>query len=842
MTSAWRVLAIGLPISMACMGQGAAQAQAAGDAESAQPSAQEAAAAPTKPDLNPYDRDINLTAPLQYNSRILGEIDVLLTRTDDLYVETESFLRLINPLLTLEAQEELRVGLGGLLSFTPEQIQALGVRLEYDPQQLAILVLRIDPAKRSIQTLFQESRRDDKGQMPEGLSAYLNTNAVLTRRSDQDGIDKPSIFLDGAVRAGRVVFEADVQGRQNFDDDSYEMFRRYARVVYDQPEHFRRFFVGDLDPETRGRQGFAQMGGVGVVRQRQRFDSFRSNALVGNRQLLLEENSTVRVLRNGVLQRELVLDAGQYDVSNLPLEVGSNDIQLEVVGISGQQNTVRYSAYLDVIDLEPGDYEYGAYLGVNSQFAFGSPNYDDGEMLFTGYYRKAFVNAPAVGLGLQASEAVQTVSAQSQLILDSGARVRFDGAASNADLGTGYAFGVGLDYIVDRGLRFDSFTLSADFTSADFTVLGNDTGANPVSWQVSGNYTRVFNERWTGSLVGNYRVSRQANRGDGYSLNAFTNYRINPRWAIQGGVEYVRTGSQSAFSSEGVGVSFALIWQPGADRRAEARYSSARNSGSVRYAKTTDNRDGAYGYSLASTYEDGPGSVSGQFDYIGNRFAATVSHGAFGRDFSSIGDRHVTSLRVGSSIAAAGNAWGVGRNIFDSFAIVRPHPSLDSPVIVGDTLAQGGYVARSGLFGGAVANNLMSYINQSVRHDALDPPPGYDTGTGVTRVFPSYRSGYEIVVGRPDFVSALGRLVDRSGRPIALTSGRIRPVEEPDAKPELFFTNTAGRFAVQNLTPGRRYLVELPSIERAFEISVPEDSDGLLDLKQVTLSVEIAND
>ncbi len=841
MTATWRVLAIGLPIGMVCLGQGSAKAQAASDVESAQSTIQDAAKS-AKPDLNPYDRDINLTAPLQFNSRMLGEIDVLLTKDDDLYVDSVSFRRLIDPLLTVEAQAQLRQGLGYLTSFTPEQIEALGIRLEYDPQQLAIMVLRIDPSRRAVENIFRESRRDEPGQTPESFSAYLNTNVALVKRSDESGFDKPSVFLNGAVRAGNVVFEADVQGRENFSDDSYEMYRRYARVVYDQPEHYRRFYLGDLDPETRGRQGFAQIGGVGVVRQRQRFDSFRSNALVGNRQLLLQENSTVRVLRNGVLQRELVLDAGQYDVSNLPLEVGSNEIELEVVGISGLQNSVRYSAYLDVIDLEPGDYEYGAFLGLNSDFAFGSPSYDDGELVFSGYFRKAFLDAPAVGVGLQATEAVQTVSAQSQLVLGSGARLRFDGAASNADTGTGYALGLGLDYIFDQGVQLDSLTISADYTSEDFSVLGNEAGVNPISWQVSGNYTRVFDQRWTGSVVGSYRISRQVDRGDGYSLNLISNYRINPRWSIQGGVEYVKTGSNSPFSNDGFGVSFALVWQPGVDRRAEARYNSARNSGSVRYSKTTDNHVGAYGYSLASTYEDGPGSLSGQVDYIGNRFAANLSHGAYGQSFSDIGDRQITTLRLGSSIAAVGGSWGIGRNIFDSFAIVRPHPSLDSPVIVGDTLAQGRYVARSGPLGGAVANNLISYVNQSVRHDALDPPIGYDTGVGTSRVFPAYRSGYEIVVGRADFVSAVGRLVDRSQRPIALTSGRIRPVDEPNAKPELFFTNTAGRFAVQNLTPGRRYLVELPSIERAFEISVPEDSDGLLDLQQVSLSVEIAND
>jgi len=36
MTATWRVLAIGLPIGMVCLGQGSAKAQAASDVESAQ--------------------------------------------------------------------------------------------------------------------------------------------------------------------------------------------------------------------------------------------------------------------------------------------------------------------------------------------------------------------------------------------------------------------------------------------------------------------------------------------------------------------------------------------------------------------------------------------------------------------------------------------------------------------------------------------------------------------------------------------------------------------------------------------------------------------------------------
>lgn len=128
-------------------------------------------AAQPRPNINPYDRDIAMTVPLNFNSRVLGEMPVLLTRDDRFIVESAGFQRLINPLLTPEAQAELAARLEGVESFAPEEINTTGIRLEYDPDQLAVLVLRIDPTKRSVESLFQGGRPDDPGVAPEDFSA-----------------------------------------------------------------------------------------------------------------------------------------------------------------------------------------------------------------------------------------------------------------------------------------------------------------------------------------------------------------------------------------------------------------------------------------------------------------------------------------------------------------------------------------------------------------------------------------------------------------------------------------------------------------------------------------------
>ena len=181
----------------------AASQVAAQAAEAVAPAQAAPAAAPTaqtRPNINPYDRDIAMTVPLNFNRRVLGEMPVLLTRDDRFIVESAGFRALIDPLLTPEAQAELKTQLEGVESFAPEEINATGISLDYDPDQLAVLVLRIDPTKRSVESLFQGGRPEEPGAAPENFSAYLNTNLAVSRRQSTGEVTSPSVFLNGAVR------------------------------------------------------------------------------------------------------------------------------------------------------------------------------------------------------------------------------------------------------------------------------------------------------------------------------------------------------------------------------------------------------------------------------------------------------------------------------------------------------------------------------------------------------------------------------------------------------------------------------------------------------------------
>lgn len=792
-----------------------------------------------RPDINPYDRDLDLTVPLMFKRRSLGDLPVRLTFDDRLLVERKAFEALIGPLLNPAARARLNEAAKSLDRIESGVLKPYGISFEYDPSSLAVVVLTIDPSQRALQAIFQtpNSGNDPPDIAPASFAAFLNINAFYGYTWNGPDNGPPQVALSGAIRAGGIVLEGDGQfARDGFGDDStYKFDRNYVRLVYDQPAAFRRFYLGDLTPEVRGQQGFIQMGGVGVSRQRQRFDPYRSSVLQGNRQLILQRDSSVRILRNGVLYRELRLDAGSYDFSSLPLLAGSNDVQIEVRDNTGAIQTQAYSQYLDPIDLVPGDYEYAAYVGPTSNNFGSSPVYK-GPVAFTGFFRKAFVDAPAIGIGLQASKRVQTLTGQTQFVLGGGSRILLDGGLSHSSfVGMGYSVGAGYDLLIDRAGLVDSASVRVDYLSRYYAFLSSPQPDNSSALTVSAQYTRQLTRDLSLLLLGSYLQSR--NRNDSYRISAQANYYISRRFSVRGGVDYTKI--DGAFGrGKGFGFSIALVYQPSYRDRIEARHESSTETSSMSYLHSSSNQIGSVGYGAIVTRDQGAVTAQGFADYIANRFDATVSHATYGPSLNQFGSVNFSSIRVGTSIAFADGVFGVGRRVNDSFALLYPHENLKGhSVVAGQSLAANDYMSKSGTFGAAVNGYLNSYVTQPIQYDVEDAPPGYDVGPGSIRVKPPYHSGYKFKVGTDAFVSVMGTLKFPDGTPVSLIGGRVVATDGKDKEPLPFFTNSTGRFAISGLRPAVTYRVDIGGGPTNFEFVIPADTTGLVDLQNVTLKV-----
>lgn len=792
-----------------------------------------------RPDINPYDRDIALTVPLTYRNRSLGDLPVLLTRDDRFVVETATFLKLIDILLNDAAKDKLAAALAGKANFTQDDINATGISLAYDPSTLSVVVLTIAPDSRLTESLFSKPREEDQkiDLQPAHFSAYLNFDVSETKfwNGTNAGIGKPAFYVTGGARVGPVVAEADVAltQRSDLNGSGYTFYRNYVRLVYDQPDEYRRWYLGDLNPEIRGQQTYVEMGGIGVSRQRERFDNFQSATLQGDRKLVLQRASTVDVYRNGSLLQQFHLEPGSYDLSHLPLSIGSNNLQVRVQDDAGNVQTMDYRSYLDPIDLQPGDYEYAAYLGKVAQDLGQSPHYDGG-IAFSGFYRKAFLNAPALGVGLQASRRVQVVTGQTQFILPRGARLQLDGGVSETrGQGFGYSATVAFDKAIDRSGLVDSFSLQATYLSKKFGGLTVDNPENSSAITLDAEYSRAITRAITVLFSGSYLKNR-GDFGNSYRAELTTSYQFSPKWSIRGGVNYSHYGISGL--GNGLGVQVSLVFQPNYRDRAEARYDHSLDSETISYSHSPSDQIGSVGYGGLVGRDGGTAQAALYASYTGNRFDASVSHSTSGSDLGHIGSEQATTVRVGTTIAFADGAFGVGRRITDSFAVLYPNANLQGrTVVAGQSLSKNDYMGESGPLGGALNSYLASYTIQTVQYDVKNPPLGYDIGPGVVRVKPPYRSGYKIKVGSDAFVSVMGTLVDAGGAPVALAGGRVYPVGQKEQAPIAFFTNSVGRFAMQDLHPGWRYHVELFGASTGFEFDIPSDNTGLLDLKTLTM-------
>jgi outer membrane usher protein len=263
------------------------------------------------------------------------------------------------------------------------------------------------------------------------------------------------------------------------------------------------------------------------------------------------------------------------------------------------------------------------------------------------------------------------------------------------------------------------------------------------------------------------------------------------------------------------------------------RFSNARGdydtrNDRARISYTTLRGQGVGSYNIAADVErsDFGSGVNFNSNYFANRAELGFSHfGTFQRTFASSTSQR-SSLRFGTALALADGAVSIGRPIYDSFAIIRGHRTLDGSEVLTDR-SPFGFTATTGALGTAIHPSLSSYAERTIAIDAPAAPAGVDLGQGSFRLLPPYRSGYLLQVGSNYSVTALGRLLNRDGEPVALVTGTVRELAHPEREPVPVFTNRDGRFGAPSLAPGRWRIEMLDDQRSTFIIEVPADAEGV---------------
>lgn len=772
----------------------------------------------TEPDA--ARQDVELVLPIRERGP-LGQASVIIDADNRVRVRATELVALLTPLVTPEASQALAQTADPEGYISQDAAASVGFGLVFDPGLLDVAVtLPLEARQRQSLTLgFDTSVVEPPvTDLSRPFAAYLNYRMSVDYLhrdlgNREAGLQAPRWDLDFNGTVGPVAFE----NQFTVDPDSTEEFQRAgSRLIYDQPDRALRWTVGDLIPEGTSFQSASDIAGLSVARLYGLRPNGRLITARSSRSVTLRETSNVEIRVNGVVTRTLILEAGTYDLRDLPLTQGANAVEIVVEGPSGSREVIAFDFFSDTTLLAPGVDEFYVSTGVRAPRDGGSIDYQ-GEPIFSAFYRRGLTEQISAGANLQATSDAFLAGGQ---VVYGGALglTAFDLAASHRDgVGSGYALRVEHRLARDVGdlPGQETIDLSAEVRSEDFGDIETLRQANNYSVIAAARYSRPLSRALIASIGADYGLGRGSVE-DRYGLSAFASWRVDYETNVNFGATY----SSNALAGEETNVFVNLTRRFGARRTFSAGAESRNGLVRAGFSQTPERAIDDWGFSADVTRTDEAYGFNGTAIYRANRAELEVSHDTL---FNQDGDvaNQQTSLRAYGSLAYAGGRLVAGREIFDSFALVRPHSSLGGrPVLIRGAFSLE-ESARSGLLGPAVVP-LGSYYPQSVPYDVEDLPLGYDLGAGLFQLKPRLHSGYLLTVGSDYYVTASGLMVDSRGMPVSLRVGRAVSLDDPNAPQVDVLTNRTGRFAISGLAAGRWRITLLGEPPLTYDIVVPE--------------------
>ena len=772
-----------------------------------------------------------LTLPVLRNDSPIGEIEASVTRDGAVQYESFSLVRVLEPLVSDAGKGKLASAIASEPFVGPDRLREYGFDLAFDMARLEVVLVgistdlllaqRLPTSRNPVQQLAPTIEAAD-------FSAYLNLAGSFEYNEGigEGGLRNPEILAFGAARMGRFGLHYD-GGLTDEGTDGYRPYRRFVRGTYDLDERNLRASAGDLQVESLGILGTQLIGGIGIERGRRLFDPFDPLFRLGGRRLRIDSPSTIEIVNNGEVVRSISVDQGVYDLEDLPLVFGSNDVDIVIRDAAGRTSVTSFDYFFDPVDLEVGDYEFGAYVGLVSDLSSLEPDYDGG-IAAAGYYRRALNASLLVGAGLQVSESVQAGAAQIEWVPQFFPGVlRSQLAVSSGSQGFGYATRLGYRWADATPAGSRQISVTFDYEDPNFELIGRPQFLNQERFSLSGSYGQSFGSKtYLSAGVNLFKLGGSSLRQTVY---ADVIHQFTPQLRGTVGAEY---GKNDGFDNS-FGIQVGVTWLFGRNSRADAAFESRRDLYRATFNRAQDDRVGAFGYDASVQHSDGRASADASLRYRGNRFDGRLAVSGAGEGISGITDNRRVQLQLATSLAVADGTFGVGRPITDGFTLVSVHPSIDGEAIVGNNLNNGEYQGRSGILGAAVLPNLTGYQTREITYDIDSTDEVYDVGNGVDRVRVRTGGGAQLTIGSARYVSAIGTLVS-GDNPVSLASGSVSSESDEGFEPLPFFTNSVGRFSVIGLAAGERYRVRLRD-GREFFIEVPDDNGGLYKVEIVTI-------
>lgn len=779
-------------------------------------------------------RTYNLTLPLIFQGAYLGDVPVAASPDGNIAVNVDRFVGLLGERLAPEMTQQLKAIARGQQTVNISAFAKAGITIAYDAATLELKV-SIPIELQGGQTLSAlDENRSPRLSSETIAPATLSTSLTMTVRQSYEWSSGPDngfepLRISGDLAAnlfGDEGFYLFAQGE--YDEAAADPFQRgNAVMMYDDTEDAIRYSLGDVTVAPAGFQSAPILGGLGFQRQFGELQPFRNIRPSGVYRFTIDRASTVDVVVNGTVIRTLRLDAGQYDLRDFPLFNGLNDVELYVVDEFGRRLIASFSQFTSARLLNPGIAEFGAAIGLpQDRNGTSAIAYEKSNLAFSGFARYGLLQELTVGANLQFDSRQWLAGGEAGYASPIGNFAVSAGFSNIDGLGAGSALLVGYEASAKEflGLANPQFNLEWETTTAQFASLGTTTPNEPVAHELRGRMSAQLPEGFGIGLSASHASGRDVAPNEtrlGLSLS-----RRIAAFDLTASAERTARDGEEAENRLLLSVSIPLS---GRDN-VRTSYDSANDQYAADYNRYLRNELDDYGLRATLLRDNSRVTGTGELAYNANRFGLLVQHDAISDSaFSRITSQR-SSYTLSTQFAFADGDVAMGRPVGQRFAILKAHESLDGTRIgVAQSNGSSAREAETDFLGPALVAAGGAYQPQSIYLDMDSVPADYNVGTGQFDLYPGLASGYALSVGSSASVSVVGQIVGDSGKPLALLGGEVRALDDPNFKPVLVFTNSAGKFFAEGLKPGRYTMVLGPSLDIIVPLEIGTDTSRVMD-------------
>lgn len=754
--------------------------------------------------------------PFWSNDTYCGEVDVVITGEKLEQVEKNSF---INALSKCARHDKFKQVYAAESWFLPAHSP---FPLSYDPVNLRIIGnIPLDDTK-AHEFAFGVSAEQKFGQealRPAPFGGVLNYRVEKSWGDKRISDESFNTYFDTFFNLHGVVLESQF----NYIDSETSgkgWFRGDTRLVKDFQEQEIRVQAGDVYPSSFGFMQSQPIGGV-LVSTDFTLNPYSIPYPQGQGSFVLRTRSTVKTWVNGVLVKNEVLPAGSYDLRDIPLINGLNNVIVETTDEIGEKRVYQFNLPTSVELLSPGIWKFSLSSGVPFQDQVFKREYDeDAGIITSGMAQYGFNRYFSLGGYAQQQANFSLFGTETGFATKFGNF--FLGAAGSRDQGqSGQAAQASWQLQKFGGGLFNTYSLilRQQFFGNGFTTKDN-TFSNTLKTRSQISISLPLRERLSVSLGAHYGKIRNPNDSDRYGFDSTLSIRVlnnlNLSFYASRLRDERRRWNDTAYAF--------LTWSfDGSGHLVNAFHDFEAQTSRVTAVR--DNANKLYSPRLSASVEKAKDKKSAEMDgNVSMPFAEVGARASIQNLETPNGTYAKGSVYVASAFTFAydrGN-WGAGlsRPVPSSFVLFEPSDILkDQKVSLRSTSPH--TESASGPFGEVTYTNLLPYQYREIQLD----PTALEEGTTLKQerfvVYPTYRSAHLIPLEDKGSIILQGRLVDPSGNPIALKVGSVNN--------SLFFTSRDGEFFIEGITPGKQ-VFQLQDQDKNVEITIDEKTRGVKDI------------